>query len=46
VFCAVSTELAADAVLRNVPACWKAWKARALRRHPMLSIIGAGHAAN
>ena len=36
VFSAVATELEADAVLAKVPAKWKAWKAKALDRHPII----------
>jgi 4-diphosphocytidyl-2-C-methyl-D-erythritol kinase len=35
VFCAVATQAEADAVLSNVPAKWAAWKARALKQHPL-----------
>jgi 4-diphosphocytidyl-2-C-methyl-D-erythritol kinase len=35
VFCAFSTEQEAEQVLKQVPARWKAWKAKALQRHPM-----------
>jgi 4-diphosphocytidyl-2-C-methyl-D-erythritol kinase len=35
VFCAFSTEHEAEQVLRQVPARWRAWKAKALQRHPM-----------
>ncbi|HEX5345303.1 MAG TPA: 4-(cytidine 5'-diphospho)-2-C-methyl-D-erythritol kinase [Duganella sp.] len=37
VFSAVATEADADAVLKKVPAQWKAWKAKALQRHPMFT---------
>ncbi|MBV7539292.1 4-(cytidine 5'-diphospho)-2-C-methyl-D-erythritol kinase [Duganella sp. sic0402] len=37
VFSAVATEADADAVLAKVPAKWKAWKAKALQRHPMFT---------
>ncbi|SDH61607.1 4-diphosphocytidyl-2-C-methyl-D-erythritol kinase [Duganella sp. OV458] len=37
VFSAVATEVDADAVLAKVPAKWKAWKAKALPRHPMFT---------
>jgi 4-diphosphocytidyl-2-C-methyl-D-erythritol kinase len=37
VFSAVATEADADAVLAKVPAQWKAWKAKALHRHPMFT---------
>ena len=39
VFCAFPDELAADAVLRNVPQHWKTWKARAIARHPMHALL-------
>jgi 4-diphosphocytidyl-2-C-methyl-D-erythritol kinase len=39
VFGAVATEQDADAVLRNVPSGWTAWKARALAQHPMRAVI-------
>ena len=35
VFCAFSTEQEAEQVLKLVPARWRAWKAKALTRHPM-----------
>ncbi len=35
VFCAFHDEVAADAVVKNVPQQWKAWKARTLARHPL-----------
>jgi 4-diphosphocytidyl-2-C-methyl-D-erythritol kinase len=35
VFCAFSTEQEAERVLKQVPARWRAWKAKALQRHPM-----------
>jgi 4-diphosphocytidyl-2-C-methyl-D-erythritol kinase len=35
VFCAFSTEQEAERVLKQVPAKWRAWKAKALQRHPM-----------
>lgn len=35
VFCAFADESQADAVLQVMPACWKAWKAKALARHPL-----------
>jgi 4-diphosphocytidyl-2-C-methyl-D-erythritol kinase len=41
VFCAFPDENAADAALRNVPQRWKAWKARALARHPMEALLPA-----
>jgi 4-diphosphocytidyl-2-C-methyl-D-erythritol kinase len=39
VFCAFSDEVQADAVLRKVPAAWTAWKAKALKRHPLLAML-------
>jgi 4-diphosphocytidyl-2-C-methyl-D-erythritol kinase len=36
VFSAVATEAEADAVLEKAPAKWKAWKAQALKRHPII----------
>jgi len=39
VFCAFSTEQEAERVLKQVPARWKAWKARALQRHPIKSLL-------
>ncbi len=35
VFCALPSEAAAEEVLQKVPAKWKAWKAKALKQHPM-----------
>jgi 4-diphosphocytidyl-2-C-methyl-D-erythritol kinase len=35
VFCAFESERQADKVLEAVPAQWKAWKARAIERHPL-----------
>ncbi len=35
VFCPFEHEAQADAVLKLVPARWKAWKAKALARHPL-----------
>ncbi len=35
VFCAFSTEQEAERVLTQVPGQWRAWKAKALQRHPM-----------
>lgn len=35
VFCPFGEEHAADAVLKAVPAHWKAWKARTIARHPL-----------
>jgi 4-diphosphocytidyl-2-C-methyl-D-erythritol kinase len=39
VFCALSSESEADKVLAQVPAVWKAWKARALAHHPLKSLL-------
>jgi len=39
VFCAFSTEQEAERVLRQVPSRWRAWKAKALQRHPMKSLL-------
>ncbi|SEO48532.1 4-diphosphocytidyl-2-C-methyl-D-erythritol kinase [Duganella sp. CF517] len=39
VFCAVATQAEADAVLQQVPAKWKAWKAEALIRHPLTKML-------
>ena len=39
VFCAVATQAEADAVLQQVPARWKAWKAQALTRHPLTKML-------
>lgn len=35
VFCPVADEVRADEALKAMPARWKAWKARALARHPL-----------
>lgn len=35
VFCPFEDEQQADAVLEQVPARWKAWKARAIKHHPL-----------
>ena len=37
VFCAVATQADADAVLQQVPAQWKGWKAKALKQHPIIA---------
>ncbi len=43
VFCAFSSESAADAVLTQVPAVWSAWKAKSLARHPLQAVLqGSG----
>jgi len=39
VFGAVATEAEADAVLEKVPEKWKAWKARALKHHPIIALL-------
>ena len=39
VFCAVSGEVEADAVLSKVPAKWKSWKAQALNKHPIAAML-------
>ncbi|RJX31397.1 MAG: 4-(cytidine 5'-diphospho)-2-C-methyl-D-erythritol kinase [Oxalobacter sp.] len=39
VFCAFPDEQSAEKALRNVPQHWKAWKARALARHPMHALL-------
>jgi 4-diphosphocytidyl-2-C-methyl-D-erythritol kinase len=39
VFCAFSTEQEAERVLAQVPGRWRAWKAQALQRHPMKSLL-------
>lgn len=39
VFCALSSESKADEVLAQVPAVWKAWKAKALAQHPVKSLL-------
>ena len=39
VFCAFSTERETERVLSQVPGQWKAWKAKALQRHPMKSLL-------
>jgi len=39
VFCAFSNEQEAEQVLNTVPVKWKAWKAKALTRHPMKSLL-------
>ncbi|MEA5098132.1 MAG: 4-(cytidine 5'-diphospho)-2-C-methyl-D-erythritol kinase [Burkholderiaceae bacterium] len=40
VFCPFRDESAADAVLKDVPVGWKAWKARAIARHPLAVLLG------
>jgi 4-diphosphocytidyl-2-C-methyl-D-erythritol kinase len=39
VFCAVANQAEADAVLKQVPARWTAWKAQALTRHPLTKML-------
>lgn len=39
VFCAFSSEPAAEAVLAKVPRSWRAWKAKSLQRHPMHGLL-------
>jgi len=39
VFCALSSEGEADAVLGNMPPVWRAWKARSLARHPLQALL-------
>ncbi|MFL6658808.1 MAG: 4-(cytidine 5'-diphospho)-2-C-methyl-D-erythritol kinase [Massilia sp.] len=39
VFCAFSSEVEADLALANMPAKWTAWKARALARHPLETVL-------
>ena len=39
VFSAFSTEQEAEQVLKQVPAKWKAWKAKSLTKHPMKSLL-------
>ena len=39
VFCALPGEHEADQVVGQVPAHWKAWKARSLRQHPLKSLL-------
>ena len=39
VFSAFDSQEEADAVLSNVPPVWIAWKAKALSRHPMLTML-------
>lgn len=38
VFCAIEHEHQADAILESVPAQWKAWKAKAMDRHPLADL--------
>ena len=39
VFSAFSTKEEADEVLSNVPSVWSAWKAKALSRHPLITML-------
>ena len=39
VFCAFPDENSAEMVLRQVPDCWKSWKAKALSKHPMSHLV-------
>lgn len=39
VFSAFSSEQEAEAVLKQVPAKWKAWKAKSLTKHPIKSLL-------
>ena len=39
VFCAFSNEQEAERVMQQIPAKWRAWKARALTRHPMKTLL-------
>lgn len=39
VFCALSSESKADEVVAQVPAAWRAWKAKALPQHPLKSLL-------
>jgi 4-diphosphocytidyl-2-C-methyl-D-erythritol kinase len=39
VFSAFSTEQEAERVVQQIPATWTAWKARALTKHPMKSLL-------
>ncbi|NHZ83037.1 4-(cytidine 5'-diphospho)-2-C-methyl-D-erythritol kinase [Massilia sp. CCM 8695] len=39
VFCAFSSEAEADAVLQQVPGIWEAWKAKALKHHPLNTVL-------
>jgi len=38
VFCPFEQEQQADAVLATVPAHWKAWKAKAIKHHPLANL--------
>jgi 4-diphosphocytidyl-2-C-methyl-D-erythritol kinase len=39
VFCAFADEGQADAVLERAQGVWTAWKARALKRHPIFEML-------
>ncbi len=39
VFCAFADQHSADAVLKKVPADWKAWKAKAITHHPLAYLL-------
>jgi len=39
VFCAFSQEHQAEEVLKKVPACWKAWKTKAIAHHPLAYLL-------
>jgi 4-diphosphocytidyl-2-C-methyl-D-erythritol kinase len=39
VFCAFPDEATAEKVVRQVPDCWVAWKAKALSSHPMANLL-------
>lgn len=39
VFCGFDEEHLADAVLQQVPATWKAWKAKTLQQHPLMHLL-------
>jgi 4-diphosphocytidyl-2-C-methyl-D-erythritol kinase len=39
VFASFASESDADTTLRQVPATWRAWKARALAKHPMAHLL-------
>jgi 4-diphosphocytidyl-2-C-methyl-D-erythritol kinase len=41
VFCFLKEEQQADEVLKIVPAHWKAWKAKAITRHPLADLLGS-----
>lgn len=40
VFCFFEEEQQADAVLKIVPAHWKAWKAKSIEKHPLADLVG------